>query len=105
MTGLDPIHRVLTSPRHAHGVAVADVICGLVTEGAILGELREVAICGADGLPALGDDGEPRTCRTIPLEWLQRLARAIEVGAFDRLTSQQIVARILLPPLPDSAGT
>lgn len=94
MTSLDPIHKALTKRRGALGTAVADVICGLITEGAMLGELREVVLCGRDGAPTLGDDGKPRACRTMPPEWLERLARAIEVGAFDRLTTKEIIARI-----------
>lgn len=77
-------------------MALADSITGLVIEGAQLGELQEVVITGPDG--------EPRTVRTMPPEWLHRLVRAIEVGAFDRMSAQQVVARILMPPLPAAAG-
>lgn len=94
MTSLAPIHDALTSRKHPHGVAVADVICGLIVEGAELGELREVVIRGTDGAP--------RVVRTMPPEWLERLARALEVRAFDRLSPQDIVARILQPPLPQA---
>lgn len=79
------------------GAALADAITGLIVEGAELGELQEVVI--------RNPDGQPRTVRTMPPEWLDRLTRAIDVGAFERMSAQQIVARILLPPLPESGAS
>lgn len=71
------------------GTAVADVICRLAVDGAELGELREVTV--------RGPDGRPRQGHVVPSEWLARLNRAIEVGAFERLSVDDIVARILQP--------
>jgi hypothetical protein len=68
--------------------ALADVICTLVSEGAQLGELRDPESGGLDSLP---------------IEWLERLARAIELGVFDypkQTTVRFAVDRILAPPLP-----
>lgn len=74
--------------------ALACVICRLVTDGAQLGALEPYEIV---------DPNEPagvRTVRGIPRIWLERLGRAVEVGAFERLTVDVIVDRILAPPLP-----
>lgn len=73
---------------------VAAVICRLVTDGAQLGALEPYEIVDPDA-----PDGV-RTVRGIPRVWLDRLGRAVEVGAFDRLTVEAIVERILAPPLP-----
>lgn len=72
------------------GMAVADVVCALVSQGAELGELCAVTF--------RGPDGRPRAGRAVPMEWFVRVNRAIEVGAFDRLSVNEIVARILQPP-------
>jgi hypothetical protein len=81
---------------------VASVLCLLVLDGAQLGALEPRALLGADGKPELLPDGSPRTFKAIPVEWLDRLARAVEVGAFERLGVLEIVERILAPPLPYS---
>jgi hypothetical protein len=67
-------------------------LCGLVVWGSRLGELetREV----------MGVDGKPRTIKVPPRIWLERLDRALAVGAFDRLPVDKIVERILIPPDP-----
>lgn len=70
-------------------VAIDAVLCGLIIEGGKLGELEPDA--------AIGVDGDWREIRLPPRIWLDRLARAIEVGAFDRLTVKDIVERILVP--------
>lgn len=71
------------------------VICDLIVQGAELGALEDRELRLADG--------STRTIRIIPRIWLERLQRAVNVGAFDRLTIDEIVQRILLPPLPESA--
>jgi hypothetical protein len=79
----------------ARATVLASVVCRLVIEGAELGALEEI--------PAIGIDGQPRTIKVLPLEWLERLARAIELGVFDRPnqgTMRKVVDRILAPPLP-----
>lgn len=68
------------------------VLCRLIREGAELGELERAA--------AIGIDGHWREIKLPPQIWLDRLARAVEVGAFDRLELDTIVERILAPPLP-----
>lgn len=78
------------------GIAVADVVCRLVVDGKTLGELRDVTY--------RGPDGRPREGRVVPAEWFIRLNRAIEVGAFERLTVKEIVARILQPPPAAGSG-
>lgn len=72
---------------------VATAICDLVVEGGKLGEL--------DVQTLIGPDGQTREFKVLPLQWLDRLCRAVEVGAFDRLTVKEIVERILVP-LPAS---
>jgi hypothetical protein len=72
---------------------LAQAICRLVWDGSELGALEEKEIVGADGEPV-------RTVKLIPKIWLERLHRAVEVGAFERLSVDQIVERILAPPLP-----
>jgi hypothetical protein len=72
---------------------LASAICRLVREGAELGALEDREL--------MAPDGSTRTVRIIPRLWLERLKRAVNVGAFERLTVEQIVTRILLPPLPD----
>lgn len=42
-----------------------------------------------------GIDGELRPMKIFPRIWLQRLGRAIEVGAFDRMTPSEVAKRIL----------
>ena len=74
---------------------LASAICRLVIEGAELGALEDREILQADG--------STRTVRIIPRQWLERLQRAVNVGAFERLSLDQIVERILLPPQPESA--
>lgn len=78
------------------GMAVADIVCRLVVDGKMLGELRDVTY--------RGPDGRPREGLVVPPEWFIRLNRAIEVGAFERLSVKEIVARILQPPPAASSG-
>lgn len=74
---------------------VASVICGLIVQGHALGEMvdREYR----------DHFGTIRTEKVPPKLWFDRLERAINVGAFNRLTVIEIVDRILLPPLPEKA--
>ena len=72
-----------------HGNKVADIICSLVLEGSALGELEEVIVTC---------NGEPRLIKLMPQVWLDRLNLAVERGAVDRMTTQRIVERLLLPP-------
>jgi hypothetical protein len=74
---------------------LASVITGLITEGAILGALDPIEVRQLDG------SLKPRSA--FPREWLERIQRALDVGAFERLTVKQIVEKILMPPLPASA--
>jgi uncharacterized protein involved in type VI secretion and phage assembly len=94
----DP-HELLNtmSARGKRALDLASVICRLVTEGAELGALEDLELQLADG--------STKTIRIIPRQWLERLQRAVNVGAFERLTVEQIVERILLPPLPDQVET
>lgn len=73
---------------------VASVICGLIKKGVALGELVERQYL---------DRGEILVERIPPADWFDRLSRAIDVRAFDRLTVDEIVDRILMPIEP-SAG-
>jgi hypothetical protein len=77
------------------GNKAADVLTGLILQGAALGELeaRDVEACGV-----------AKTVRAIPHLWMQRLDRAAELGAFDRLTRQQIIDRILSSPASAAAA-
>lgn len=74
---------------------VASVICGLIVQGAKLGELVDRKY--------LDRSGEVAIEKVPPKLWFDRLARAINVGAFDRLTADEIVDRILMPPLPSAS--
>jgi hypothetical protein len=74
-------------------VVLASVICRLVIEGAELGALAEVTTIGADG--------NPRTIRVLPPQWLDRLSRAVDLGVFANPTEKtlrKVVDRILAPP-------
>jgi hypothetical protein len=73
---------------------LASVICALVSQGSELGALEDREICGLDG--------SKRQIKVLPRIWLERLDRAVAVGAFDRLSAQVIVERILAPPLPEN---
>lgn len=68
-------------------VAIDRALCRLVLKGRELGELEPRLV--------VGRDGQPREIRLPPRAWLERLARAIEVGAFERLEVEVIVDRIL----------
>lgn len=71
-------------------VAIDRALCLLIVKGAELGELEPDA--------AIGVDGDWREIRLPPRIWLDRLARAVEVGAFDRLEPKAIADRILMSP-------
>lgn len=71
---------------------LATAICRLIIEGAELGALEDREL--------VAPDGSTRMIRIIPKAWLERLQRAVNVGAFERLTVAEIVERILLPPPP-----
>ncbi len=71
------------------GNKAADVICRLVLEGAALGELEDRIVTVAD---------QPRVIKMMPQIWLDRLNLAVERGAVERLTTQRIVERLLMPP-------
>ena len=74
----------------AYTNALATVVAMLVTEGAELGGL----------VPRVTlRNGVEDTCLVPPVEWLDRAAKAYDIGAFERLTPKQIVDRIMLPPL------
>jgi hypothetical protein len=69
---------------------LADAITALVKNGSDLGALEDVLL----RLP----DGTTKTIRIFPRIWLERLQRAVNLGAFEKLTVDQIVDRVLLPP-------
>lgn len=75
-------------------MGVAEAISLLVKNGAALGELEEYQVADPDA-----PDGT-RTCKRMPLLWLERLGRAATRGAFERMPVKKIVDRILAP-LPD----
>jgi hypothetical protein len=85
---LTELHAAISGdgPR-SHDLATA--ICRLIIEGAARGALEDREL--------VAPDGSTRTVKIIPLQWLERLQRAVNVGAFERLTVDQIVQRILLP--------
>jgi hypothetical protein len=68
---------------------LGEALCGLVVEGAKLGELERREV--------IGIDGERREIRVPPAIWFDRLVAAAEAGAFERLEVNEIVARILVP--------
>jgi dTDP-glucose pyrophosphorylase len=68
---------------------IADVICRLIKDGRDLGSLEIARVRSIDGVV--------RECIVMPSEWVPRLARAVEVGAFERMEVKDIVARILMP--------
>ncbi len=80
---------------------LATVICRLVVQGAELGSLDR----RPERFRAVGAVGERSLVSTLPVEWLMRLARAIEVGGFDRFKPGEIVDRILVPLSTDIATT
>jgi hypothetical protein len=69
---------------------LSTIMCRLVTDGAALGELEEVTRFAF---------GEARVVRTIPQQWLQRLAVAVERGALERMPVDRIVERLMSPPV------
>ena len=81
------------SGRAPEALVAALVLTRLVVEG---GELGELATCIVP-LP----EGGAREIKTVPLEWLDRLATAAERGAPAKYTVEQIVQHILSQP----AGT
>lgn len=87
----------LIAGAHAdRAVEIDFVLCQLIIKGSELGEL--------DRREVIGVDGARREIRVPPQSWLDRLARAIEVGAFDRYQPKAIVERILLPAEGATSG-
>lgn len=78
---------LIAKSRADRAVEIDFVLCQLIVRGRVLGELELAA--------AVGIDGSWREIRLPPQAWLDRLVRAIEVGAFDRLEPAAIVDRIL----------
>jgi hypothetical protein len=71
------------------GIKLADIICDLIVKGAPLGELDE-------WVPDPSDPKAPPIKRQrMPREWLDRLDKAIETGAFETLPADRIVEIIL----------
>ncbi len=83
---------VLARSTAARAVQIDYVLSKLIVTGAELGALEPSA--------AIGIDGDWREIKLPPRIWLDRICKAVEVGAFDRLPLDDIVERILLPPLP-----
>jgi hypothetical protein len=74
------------------GSNVATIICDLVVKGGELGELEEYEFKDpTDADP----DAKPVKRRRMPRIWLDRLARAIETGAIERLSTTRIVEILL----------
>lgn len=71
------------------GAKVATIICDLVVKGGELGELEEYEI------PDRDPKAPPIKRKRLPRQWLDRLARAIETGAIERLSSERIVEILL----------
>jgi len=84
---------VFMSGRAPEALIAALVLTRLVVEGGELGELATRLV------PT--HDGDRREVKTVPLEWLNRLATAAERGALTKYTVEQIVQHILSRP----AGT
>lgn len=72
------------------GPLVGEALVQLVVLGGALGELEVCPRPLAGGGVIMG--------KQLPQGWLRRLVRAYEVGAFDRLGVDEIVARIMQPP-------
>ncbi len=68
------------------GSKLADIICQLVVKGGELGELHQY--------PYLDGD-EWKVGKCMPRAWLDRLAKAIETGAIDVVSSGRIVEILL----------
>lgn len=74
-------------------VQIDAALCKLIIKGGReLGALEPAA--------AVGIDGNYREIKLPPQLWLDRLARAVQVGAFDRMTVTDIVDRIIMDPPP-----
>ncbi len=70
------------------GDKVASALCRLISDGAQLGELEPYEFRD----PATG---EIKLGKRPPLHWLERLAKAIETHAIDRLSVERTVEIIL----------
>lgn len=67
---------------------ISDALMHLIRDGGELGELDQQEIIDPNS-------GERRMVKCVPPAWLRRLAKAAEVGAFDRYTPQDVARRIL----------
>ena len=77
------------------GSKVATIICDLIVEGGELGELEEYEMPDPENRdPA----APPVKCKRMPRQWLNRLSRAIETGALERLSTKRIVEILLQGP-------
>jgi hypothetical protein len=74
------------------GSKVATIICDLVVKGGELGELDEYEVPDPDNRDP---KAPPIKRKRIPRQWLDRLSRAIETGAIERLSSERIVEILL----------
>lgn len=72
-------------------LAIARVVCRLVKDGHELGEVRSEVIVV---------DGVERPITIMPENWVDRLVLAAERGAFERMSEERIVERLLSPPVP-----
>jgi hypothetical protein len=68
------------------GLRLADIICDLVVKGAELGELETYPY---------QDHDEWQVGKRMPREWLDRLAKAIETGAIEHVSTERIVEILL----------
>ena len=81
---------IIMSANNPEALVAALVLTRLVVEGGELGELATRLL----PLP----DGGAREIKTVPLEWMDRLATAAERGALAKYSVEQIVQHILSRP-------
>jgi hypothetical protein len=89
MAGLERLLWTL-SAEGPRGFKLADIISDLVAKGGQLGELVEYDHPDR----TLSKDGGTK-CRRMRPEWLDRLGRAVETEAIDRLDADRIVEILL----------
>ena len=73
----------------------ADAVIRLIREAAALGELPLIEV---------SDHGDPpRLVEMPPKQWFERLEVAARSGAFEKMTVEEIVSRILTTSAPEFA--
>ncbi len=79
----DQVLRAIASD-HRRGMGLSRVLCRLVIDGGQLGEL----------VPVLAPDGETVVKKVPPAHWFERLAKGLDVGAFDKPINAEKAKRI-----------